>query len=423
MTVDVTVVNASTAMLLVKVGVGTCKQLQILDCCALLSPLNSAGWPLLMGTLDVLTELVLEVAFFGVETGLDEVLTFLLLVVTFLALVDLRLVLTFFELEDFWVLVAFFTIGILLVVLGFFVDVVFLMLVVFLVDTTTFARSFKSRFLIPALDVILANPKDDAVAPVLVDVMFEKKVPLVEAVVLVDRLEVDVYGLLLVVDTEVIDEDDNEVVSELEAVSELDVEAASDVETEFEAVVVMSFAGRIPLDELLELDVDRVLEELTLGVLDEEERILLDDLDGVMLDDNRLLLGDRICELELDRDEVEDNEATELLAVLLLLVFIELLLVFVELLVAFEELLVAFVELLLVFEELLVAFEELLVDFEELLLFLLDVLVLFLLAMTLVSDALNELDVVAVTFLVIFLRVVNLLLHLSVYKIQHTWLK
>lgn len=422
MTVDVTVVKASTAMLFVKVGVGTCKQLQILDCCALLSPLNSAGWPLLMGTLDVLTGLVLEVAFFDVETALDEVLTFLLLVVTFLVLVVVRLVLAFFELDDFWVLVAFFTIGILLVVLGFFVDVVFLVLVV-LMDTTAFARSFRSRLLNPALDVILANPEDDAVAPVLVDVMFEKKVPLAEAVVLVDMLEVEVYGLLLVVDTEVMDEDDDEVVIELEAVSELDVEAVSDVETEFEAVAMMAFVGRSPLDELLELDVDWVLEELTLGVLDEEEWTLLDELDGVMLDDNKLLLRDRICELELDRDEVKDGEATELLVATLLLIFKELLLVFVELLVAFDELLVFFEELLLVFKELLVSFEELLVAFEELLLFLLDVLVLFLLAMTLVSDALNELDVVAVTSLVTLLRIVNLLLHLSVSEIQHTSLK
>ena len=46
---------------------------------------------------------------------------------------------------------------------------------------------------------------------------------------------------------------------------------------------------------------------------------------------------------------------------------------------------------------------------------MLDVLVLFLLGTILVSDALNELDVVAVTSLVIFLRSVNLLLHLLMY--------
>jgi hypothetical protein len=88
-TVDVTVVKVSWYTFLVKVGVGTCKQLQISDCCALLSPLNCAGWPLLMGTLDVFTELVLEVdffkvklliifdvvllIFFDVETGFNEV--------------------------------------------------------------------------------------------------------------------------------------------------------------------------------------------------------------------------------------------------------------------------------------------------------------------------------------------------------------
>jgi hypothetical protein len=36
------------------------------DCCALLSPLNCAGWPLLTATLDALTEFVLEVDFFNV---------------------------------------------------------------------------------------------------------------------------------------------------------------------------------------------------------------------------------------------------------------------------------------------------------------------------------------------------------------------
>lgn len=159
-------VNVSTKMLFVKVGVGTCKQLQMLDCCALLSPLKSAGWPLLMGTLDVLTELVLEVAF-------NEVLAFLLVVTAFLVLVDL-----------------------LLVVLDFLVvNVTFLVLVVFLVDTAMFPRSFKSRLLIPALDSaafdeMLANPADGAMLPVLVDVWFEKKVPLLEAVVLVEGPEV-----------------------------------------------------------------------------------------------------------------------------------------------------------------------------------------------------------------------------------------
>lgn len=119
-----------------------------------------------MGTLDVLTELVLEVAF-------NEVLAFLLVVTAFLVLVDL-----------------------LLVVLDFLVvNVTFLVLVVFLVDTAMFPRSFKSRLLIPALDSaafdeMLANPADGAMLPVLVDVWFEKKVPLLEAVVLVEGPEV-----------------------------------------------------------------------------------------------------------------------------------------------------------------------------------------------------------------------------------------
>lgn len=274
-----------------------------------------------MGTLDVLTELVLEVAFFDVGIGFDEVLAFLLVVTTFLVLVDLRLVLAFFELDNFWLLVAFFTIGILAVVLGFFVDVTFLMLVVFFVDTARFPRSSKSRLPIPALDsaaldVTLANPADGAVLPVLIDVMFEKKVPLVEAVVLVEGLElgsIEMCWLLLVVETETTGEDDDEEVDELEAVS--------DVEMEFEAVAMMAFMLKLPPDEMLELDMNGLLlEELTLGVLAnedererglldevvvelptllveddvEDERVLLDDFDGIMLDDDRLLLVDSV---------------------------------------------------------------------------------------------------------------------------------
>jgi hypothetical protein len=58
-------------------------------------------------------------------------------------------------------------------------------------------------------------------------------------------------------------------------------------------------------------------------------------------------------------------------------------------------------------EELLLIRAELLLVVVELLLFLLDVIVLFLLVLTLVSDALKELDVVAVTFFVSFLPAVN----------------
>ncbi|KAG9966831.1 hypothetical protein KCU61_g567, partial [Aureobasidium melanogenum] len=80
-------------------------------------------------------------------------------------------------------------------VLDFFVDVTFLLLVVFLVDTAMFPRSSNSRLPIPALDsaaldVTLANPADGAVLPVLVDVVFKNKVPLVEAVVSIEGLEV-----------------------------------------------------------------------------------------------------------------------------------------------------------------------------------------------------------------------------------------
>jgi hypothetical protein len=116
------------------------------------------------------------------------------------------------------------------------------------------------------------------------------------------------------------------------------------------------------------------------------KRALLDEVDEVVLDVNLLLLvgetierledgvgeaDDRFFGVELDRDKVEDGETEELLAVLLLLILVELLLVL-----------------------------------TELVLFLLDVLVL-LLVLILVSDALNELDVVDVTFLVTFLLAVN----------------
>ena len=232
-TVDVTVVNVSTRIVLVNVGVGTCKQLQMLDCCALLSPLNCAGWPLLTGTLDVLTEFALEVGFFDVvllvffdvETGFKEDVVFLLLVTTFLGIVETALFVlvvffkmvmtfgvlvgfllvevTFLMVDDFGLLVAFFTIWIFLVVVGFFVDVAFLRVVVlfvlvffaldvflidvFLLETAAFARSSKSRFLMPPLAVAeldgkSANPVDDAVLLALVIVVFENKVPLVELV-------------------------------------------------------------------------------------------------------------------------------------------------------------------------------------------------------------------------------------------------
>jgi hypothetical protein len=210
-TVDVTVVKVSWYTLLVKVGVGTCKQLQMLDCCALLSPLNCAGWPLLMGTLDILIELVLDVVFFevvvlilfDVETGFDEVVAFLLLVTIVLRIVELglvvlvvflRLVLTFSVLVGFLIVAIICT---LLVVLGFCVDITFLMLVVFmlvvfaldvfLLETTAFARSSKSRFLMLALAVAelddkSANPVDDAELLTLTAVLFENKVPLVKVV-------------------------------------------------------------------------------------------------------------------------------------------------------------------------------------------------------------------------------------------------
>ncbi|KAH0291138.1 hypothetical protein M436DRAFT_85660 [Aureobasidium namibiae CBS 147.97] len=184
-------------------------------------------------------------------------------------------------------------------------------------------------------------------------------------------------------DAEVMTEDDDKLILELEAVF--------DAEEDPEAVPMMAFARRLPSIELLELDMEFILEELTgpLDNKDELERILLDDADvelPMLLEDDaeleRTLLielgvgdADRLFEVELNRVEVEDGEAEELPTVLLLL---------------------------LILVELLLDLIELLLDLRELLLFLLDVLVL-LLVLILVSEALNELDVVEVTFLVTFL--------------------
>lgn len=146
-------------------------------------------------------------------------------------------------------------------------------------------------------------------------------------------------------------------VDELEAVSDFDVESLSDVDTTSEVVTVMEVMLEIPCDVLLELNMGRLLlEERMLGVRATEDEIewtlldelvvellmlleddvgvdgmLLDDLAEVMLDDNRLLLVDSttvwledgleedtfdgtgmVLELELDRDELEDE--AELLA-------------------------------------------------------------------------------------------------------------
>lgn len=141
-------------------------------------------------------------------------------------------------------------------------------------------------------------------------------------------------------------------VDELEAVSDFDVESLSDVDTTSEVVTVMKVMLEIPCDVLLELNMGRLLlEERMLGVRATEDEIewtlldelvvellmlleddvgvdgmLLDDLAEVMLDDNRLLLVDSttvwledgleedtfdgtgmVLELELDRDELEDE--------------------------------------------------------------------------------------------------------------------
>jgi len=229
------------------------------------------------------------------------------------------------------------------------------------------------------------------------------------------------FELAVNADVDAMAEDANELILELEAVS--------DAEEDPEAVPMMAFARRLPSIELLELDMEFILEELETGPLDNEdelerlllddtdvelpmlleddaevERTLLDELDETMLGPDLLLLvedtrlrledgvgdTDRIFVVELDFDVAEDSEAEELPTVLLLLLL-----------------------LLLTLVELLLDLAELLLDLRELLLFLLDVLVLLLdvlvllLVLILVSEALNELDVVEVTFLVTFLLTVS----------------
>lgn len=227
-----------------------------------------------MGTLDVLTELVLEVDFFDVVLLIffdvvEDVVVFLLLVTIFLELVELGLFalvvffkmvlifgmlvgfllveVSFFVLDDFWLVVAFFTICIFLVVVAFFVDVAFFVLVVFfvlvffalnvfLLET---ARSSRSRFLIlpvtaAELDDKLAKPVDDTVLLTLIVVLFENRVPLVE---LVAFGWYEGCSLLLGIDTEATIEDEKEAVIEVKAVSDVEPSAAEvedDVIVEFE---------------------------------------------------------------------------------------------------------------------------------------------------------------------------------------------
>jgi hypothetical protein len=231
-------------------------------------------------------------------------------------------------------------------------------------------------------------------------------------------------------DTDATAEDEDAVIVEFESVANTDTDAPAadedelvvklkvvfDAEEELEAVAEMVLALRLPSVELLELYMDSMLEELEVGppvnedepdwisfgevevelptLLEDDvgllmlllrddvevERILLDELDEIMLDfDLSLLVEDtrprledsvgeaeRVLGVELDRDETDDEEAEELLVIpLLLLVLV------------------------------------------ERLLFLLEVLVLFLLVWILVSETLNELDVVAVMFFVTFLLAVN----------------
>ena len=236
----------------------------------------------------------------------------------------------------------------------------------------------------------------------------------------------------MIIESELADSTDADATPEDEDELKLELKAVPEADEEPEAVAKTASARRLPWVEMLELYIDSMLEELEMGRLDNEEeperillddidvelpmsleddaeaeRTLLDELDEVMLDDDLLLLvdetrvrlddgvgevDDRIFGVELDRDEVDDGETEELLVVLLLLILVELLLVL-----------------------------------TELLLFLLDVLVV-LLVLILVSDALNELDVVDVTFLVTFLRSVNLFAlhstaHNSTYAVEVTVLE
>lgn len=300
-----------------------------------------------MGTLDVLTELVLEVVFFDVvlliffdvEAGFEEVVIFLLVLTIFTGLVELgffvlvvffRLELTFavvvgflldevsfLVLDGFGLLVAFFTICIFLVVLAFlakvvffevlafFVDVAFLVLVVFFV-LVLFAldvflpetsRSSRSRFLMPPLAVAelddkSANPVDDAVLLALVAVVFENKVAF-EKVVAFDAGWYVGCSLALDEDTEAIIEDVDKAAVVLEAVS--DVELCT-VEVEDNAVVESEIVSDINADAADEVKDDAIVEfEVVSGI----------DADPVAEDEVKPLLELRaVCDAEAELDAV-----------------------------------------------------------------------------------------------------------------------
>lgn len=257
-----------------------------------------------MGTLDVLTELVLEVVFFDVvlltffdvETGLEEVVVFFRLLLTFAVVVGFLLdEVVFLMLDDFALLVAFFTICIFLVVLTFLVEVTFLVVLAFLIEVTFFelvfnvlvffaldvfpleiARSSRSRFLMPPLavaelDVKSANPVDDAVLLALITVVFENKVSFEKVVTFDEGWDVG-CSLALDDDTEAMIEDAEEPAVELAAVSDMETSAAevdddtivelelvSDVDTN--ATVEDEDGAVVEFEVVSDIDADTVVED------------------------------------------------------------------------------------------------------------------------------------------------------------------
>jgi hypothetical protein len=209
------------------------------------------------------------------------------------------------------------------------------------------------------------------------------------------------------------DEDDDELVLELITVS--------DAEEELETVAEMASARTLPSVELLELYMDCMIEELEVGWLDSEdelERTLLEDIDV----DIPMLLADSVelpvlledVELLMLREDDVKVERTLLDRLDELVLNFDVLLLVENAKLRLED---GVGEVDRIFEVavllLLMTLEELLLVVVELLVFLLDVLVLFLLVLILVSDALKELDVVAVTFFVSFLLDVNGFAHCS----------
>jgi hypothetical protein len=113
------------------------------DCCALLSPLNCAGWPLLTATLDALTEFVLEVDFFNVPLLVFiDVVLLIFFDVVLLIIFGVAVLLIFFVVdtgfEEVEVFLELVELGLLVLVVFFELVLTFSVLVGFLLVEVSF---------------------------------------------------------------------------------------------------------------------------------------------------------------------------------------------------------------------------------------------------------------------------------------------